>query len=256
MYPTLFQIGFIKFNTYYVLWAAALLTFLLLTRRRAVALFDMDMNDVTSVMLWIYSFGIVGAAVGGVMNKIALHNYEQIFSGGMSSAQGMLFGGLAGIYMLRRTGLSIGKFSEAAAIPAAAMFAIGRLGCFFNGCCYGKVSGSHGCLLCHACYPFDSIGVYRYPVQLYESFSMFSLFFILLLTERIVGREGVKSGRGTFIFPVYIIFYGALRIYFDTLRDDVMSSTIYWVVAVIFGCAWLVYGCYRGIYGNAGRWRI
>ena len=250
MFPTLFQIGILKINTYYVLWAVALITFLLFTKLRAVRLFGMDGDDVASVMMWIYCFGILGSLLGNIIGKISIHSYAHVLKGGMASAPGMLCGGLAGIYRLRRLNMSVEKFSEAATVPAAAMFAIGRMGCFFNGCCFGKISTEScgGIFLVH--FPFDAIGVMRYPVQVLESLIMSMLIIAFLIIESLLGEDKIREGRGTFIFPIYIIVYGASRLYFDTLRADIMFSTVYWVGAVVFGCAWLCWGLCKGTYGR------
>jgi phosphatidylglycerol:prolipoprotein diacylglycerol transferase len=74
--------------------------------------------------------------------------------------------------------------------------AIGRIGCFFNGCCSGRPP---------------------HPVQLYESFG---LALIALICRVVLARvESEKAQRGT-AFRCYLILYGLLRFLLDPLRAD------------------------------------
>ena len=58
MHPVLFKIMFIEARSYYVLWAFALLIFILWTRSRAVKRFAISWDDATSVILWVYTGAI------------------------------------------------------------------------------------------------------------------------------------------------------------------------------------------------------
>jgi phosphatidylglycerol:prolipoprotein diacylglycerol transferase len=55
--------------------------------------------------------------------------------------------------------------------------AIGRIGCFIGGCCYGKIANG----LSWAVYDHDA---WRHPTQLYLSFGAACCFAILLFAER------------------------------------------------------------------------
>ena len=53
---------------------------------------------------------------------------------------GVAAGILAGVILVRRRGISVGKMADVAAPAIAIGYVIGRLGCLLNGCCYGKVA--------------------------------------------------------------------------------------------------------------------
>jgi phosphatidylglycerol:prolipoprotein diacylglycerol transferase len=96
--------------------------------------------------------------------------------------------------------------------PALAIgIAVGRLGCFFNGCCYGKETKSI----------FGIIygGVNRYPTQLYESIFCFGLFLILWKIRTKVVREGD-------LFKLFLLFYGFFRFWVEFLRADAVSAIL------------------------------
>jgi len=92
--------------------------------------------------------------------------------------------------------------------------AIGRIGCFLAGCCYGMEW--HG--IFSVTYPNDAIVegvnlVPRFPVQILESILNLGLFIGLLLYSRKPRREGNVLG-------VYLISYSIMRFFVEFLRDD------------------------------------
>lgn len=84
--------------------------------------------------------------------------------------------------------------------------AFGRIGCFFGGCCYGKVvpEGTFFSLM----YPTDNGMENILPTQLYEAIFLLGLFFILLFL--------VKKNRGAW----YLIGYNVFRFFLEYLRGD------------------------------------
>jgi len=113
----------------------------------------------------------------------------------------VFFGGLLGALLagavfarLRRLDFMRGADYFAVAVPLG--HAIGRIGCFFAGCCYGR---------------------FGHPVQLYEALG---LVLIALTCRHALGRvEAGEAARGT-AFRVYLGLYGALRVVLDPLRGD------------------------------------
>lgn len=113
-----------------------------------------------------------------------------IFFGGLLGAAcaGLIFARVRGHSYLR------GADYYAVAIPIG--HAIGRIGCFFTGCCPGRPP---------------------HPVQLYESFG---LALIALMCRVVLTRvESDKAQRGT-AFRCYLVLYGLLRFLLDPLRAD------------------------------------
>ncbi|MFA6918408.1 MAG: prolipoprotein diacylglyceryl transferase family protein [Candidatus Gracilibacteria bacterium] len=101
------------------------------------------------------------------------------------------------------------------AAPLAVAHAIGRIGCFFAGCCFGTITNSFFGVI----FPTGSISDLHYheavkihPVQLYESLSLFILFFILRKTS-LEKRLGV-----------YLIYYSIARFFLEFLRADSRGS--------------------------------
>lgn len=122
--------------------------------------------------------GIARIAAAGLIGGLAGANLLQLFATGLpgKTIEGGIVGGwLAVIWMKRRLGItrSTGDLF-ALAIPAGE--ALGRIGCFIGGCCYGKAASVAWAVHDH--------GALRHPAQLYLSVAAATCFAILLAVER------------------------------------------------------------------------
>ena len=88
--------------------------------------------------------------------------------------------------------------------------AFGRIGCFFGGCCYGKVTDS----IFGVKFPFLDEKVL--PTQLFES-----IFDLILFTVMAVFRKNIKHHN----FEIYFISYGIFRFFIEFLRGDDRGAT-------------------------------
>lgn len=83
--------------------------------------------------------------------------------------------------------------------------AVGRIGCFLAGCCYGT-----SCDLPWAIQLHDEL---RHPVQLYESIGLFIIGFMAL--------SWIKNKKNNiFVITRYMIFYSSLRFILEYFRGD------------------------------------
>ena len=74
---------------------------------------------------------------------------------------------------------SLAEVSSMAACSIAAAHALGRIGCFFAGCCYGIPYDGIGAVVYHETPGNTPLGVALLPVQLIESVLLFLLFLLL-----------------------------------------------------------------------------
>ncbi|HTV73199.1 MAG TPA: prolipoprotein diacylglyceryl transferase family protein [Candidatus Acidoferrales bacterium] len=115
----------------------------------------------------------------GLIGGLAGANLMQLVATGLPGKTiegGILGGWLAVVLVKRQIGLTRPTGDMfALAIPLGE--AIGRIGCFVGGCCYGKIAAG----LPWAVYDH---GALRHPTQLYLSFLAAALFSVLLWVER------------------------------------------------------------------------
>ncbi|MCA9401659.1 MAG: prolipoprotein diacylglyceryl transferase, partial [Candidatus Omnitrophica bacterium] len=142
MHPLICKIGPFPVYSYGMMMALAVLicSFLLARDARNIGLSDEWVWDfVFSIMLG----GIVGARLlfGWLNFRYFLDDPLEIFMlqhGGLSFQGGLLGGALGGMVFVKKKKLSYLKTADLLAPYLALGHAIGRIGCFLNGCCYGK----------------------------------------------------------------------------------------------------------------------
>jgi phosphatidylglycerol:prolipoprotein diacylglycerol transferase len=158
-------------------------------------------NEFWAAMWALLAGGMVGAkalfvALGWEHYARGELRFWADFSVGFVFFGGLLGAVLAGAIFARLRRLDFMRGADYFAVAVPLGHALGRIGCFFAGCCYGR-SG--------------------HPVQLYEALG---LALIGLACRHILGRvEAGAAARGT-AFRVYLGLYGALRVLLDPLRGD------------------------------------
>lgn len=178
----------------------------------------------SEIALWVMLGGILGARMAFVIANgddfyadpikiLKLHEGGLIFYGGA------IGGALAtALYAWRRrfSLLSFGDFIITA-LPLG--HALGRIGCFTRGCCYGAPcpDSSMGVLV---------MGVLRYPVQLYEAAANLLIYAVLLIMT-----FGVKRRGPGLVLAVYAGMYGTARFFLEYVRGDDRVMVGRWNVA-------------------------
>lgn len=142
-----------------------------------------------------------------------LQRIQYSFSGGMVFLGGLIGAGIGVVLFLK-------KYKHIKPLKLLDMFAIsmpilqmfGRVGCFFAGCCYGRVSNS--CIAVQ--FPKGGLapaGVSVLPTQLFGVIGNF----IIVITLLIYSKKNKHPGR---IFGLYLIMYSIGRFIFEFFRGD------------------------------------
>ena len=142
MYPILFEIGGFPVYTYGLLLAAAYLLGLqfALVRARTRGL---DPNRVMDLGIWI----IVSALIGAKLMLLVVErdkfgwNWSEIVN--LFRSAGVFYGGLiaavaVALWYLRRHRMPVWTVTDVFAPGIALGHIVGRLGCLFAGCCFGR----------------------------------------------------------------------------------------------------------------------
>lgn len=165
-----------------------------------------------------------------------------IWKGGLASYGAYLGGGLAAIFAAKWQRLSLGKFLDCCAPSIALAICIGRIGCFLNGCCHGKLSNLPWAMR----FPEDSGPYYNHlnegliaphqlslpvhPTQIYESLFALGLFLFLLRYQKNHKRDGE-------LFAILFVLYPLLRFFIEFLRDDDRGSVSFLSLPQVFSMA-------------------
>jgi phosphatidylglycerol---prolipoprotein diacylglyceryl transferase len=149
-------------------------------------------------------FGMLGAKLPLLlMNYKFIGTRPDIWLEGKTIVGGFI-GGAFGVIFIKRLFKIQLKMGNVIAPAVALGMSIGRIGCFFNGCCYGIP------------WPWGvnfGDGVLRLPTQLFESAFHFTAFLVLLHFKKKVTTPGI-------LFKYYITSYLVFRFFSEFFRDN------------------------------------
>lgn len=222
MHPIFLDLGFLKIHWYGVMAALAAMTaFYVLVMNRKYA--KMSKDQAADIIFYCV---LVGGVIGARIFYVALNWSSfaadpwpaviRIDQGGLVYYGGFFLAVAMIIFYCRRHKLSVISVFDVMAPALAIGHGISRIGCFLQGCCYGRPTD----LWLRVKYP-ESANIYPgcavHPVQLYECAGniILGLLFIYML------RRGVKRG---VTVSCYFIGYGVLRFLDEFLRGDHPAS--------------------------------
>lgn len=135
---------------------------------------------------------------------------------GLSFHGGLLGGTITGGAYIFLTKISFLRTADIAAPSIAIGYAITRIGCFLNGCCYGNA--------CSLPWAIAMVNLHdqvpRHPTQLYASAMGFLMFGILLFLAR---KESM--GRAGRLFLVFLVLEGIERFVMELFREPDPKDT-------------------------------
>src|SRR6266542_1488118 len=222
MHPILFEIGRFPVYTYGVLLAAAYLLGLqfALVRARARGL---DPNRVMDLGIWIIISALAGAKLLLLIVDFDTFSRDPAELLTLMRSGGVFYGGLiaavaVALWYLRRHRMPMWTVTDVFAPGIALGHVIGRMGCLFAGCCFGRPTDVPWAITFHSEYAARNVGtpldVPLHPTQLYEAGAELLILLFLLATER---RGRPFPGR---TFWAYMFLYGVSRFIIEFYRGD------------------------------------
>ncbi len=201
----------------------------------------------TGLMLWkreragmtrdqVFDFAMTALLTGifGARALYVIQNWEthsgiawifRIDQGGLVFYGGFILAITCVMLYAKRKKISIPALLDVTAIGIAVAHAFGRLGCFMQGCCFGKAADGAG--VCTVRFPlmpspgrfprnlhsFDGYTLPLYPTQLWESAANLLICGLLLLLCKKFRKPGQIAG-------FYIIIYAVARFVLEFFRGD------------------------------------
>jgi phosphatidylglycerol:prolipoprotein diacylglycerol transferase len=246
MYPVLFQIAGFQIRTYSLMLLLAfvvgiILLWLTLKRRTLI-----DPAVVSDFAFWV----IIGVVIGARLAYVFMHwpqfadnpaGIFKIWEGGAVYYGGFILAIVFGLIFLWRKKIPVLPLLDSIAPAIALGEGIGRIGCFLNGCCFGKPTA-----VCGITFPYESIpfaelskagqlpaGVFSatvWPTQLFQSGGGVLLFVVLLLLMRLTR---LRKGQ---LFGIFLASFGGLRFGVNLLRyyEDAVNLWTNQVIAISF----------------------
>ncbi len=211
MYPTLFSFGHIHLYSYGVLVAIGVLSAVLLLRLNAKQI-SIDPETVVDLAIATVVSGFVGARIFYVIQfwdyfRASPLDVVKIWEGGIVLYGGLIGGVLGFSIFIRMKRLPFFALLDLFVPGMALAQGFGRIGCFFNGCCYGKETTVPWAV------SFSFLDHPVHPTQLYEATFCFSLALFLLF----LWRKRLSIGAVSF---AYFMLYPLGRFVIEFFRGD------------------------------------
>ncbi len=237
MHPILFEVGPVIVYSYgFMLMVAFLLSIFVAIREakaRAIAV-----ESVYDLAFFILIGGLIGARLAFVFYNwplFALNPWEAlaVWEGGLSFYGGLIGGLVAGLIFVYWKNLVLEDMFDIVGISLPLGISIGRVGCFLNGCCYGKPTHLPWGVF------FPGVGYKAHPTQLYELFYTFLIFLIVYFFRYRIGRGNV--------FLVFLLLYSFFRFLNEFLRVNppfilgLSGSQVVSILVFVFSVIFLIY---------------
>ncbi len=223
MHPILFHLGEFNVYSYGVLIATGVLVSLWYARSQAPRA-GLDPDKIWNMGIYTVLAALLLAKVWLILSDWDFYvaNPRDIFSMNTFQSGGTFYGGIVGAI------LTIGLYSYFQKMPMLPVLdtlgaglplghAIGRLGCFAAGCCYGKpTTVAWGVTFTNpaaAQLAGTPLGVHLHPTQLYEAAAEFLNFLILVW----IAKRQRFTGQ---IIATYFLLYGMERGIIEFFRGD------------------------------------
>jgi len=223
LHPILINIGSYHLPTYGTLLVMAILGGIY-TAMRLGRRVGLDSALILDFCTWVILVALVGAKVLMILTDWTYYraNPGDIFSFSTLMAGGVFYGGfLAALFFtlwyVRVQKLSFWKLADVLAPGVVLGQSVGRLGCFSDGCDYGKPTNAPWGVVFTSTFAHEvggvPLGVRLHPAQLYESITTFVIFGLLLWWFSKKKRDGD-------VFLAYVGLYAVARFFLEFLRGD------------------------------------
>ncbi len=216
MYPTLFSAGPVEIRSWGVMLFISFILGIWLSQRRC-RLQGINPQIVPDLAVVILICAIIGSRINYAVEHPkefrSFFDFLAIWRGGLTFYGGFILATIGSIAYLKKKKISITLMMDIIAPALALGLCLTRIGCFLNGCCFGKPTK----FFLGVKFPPGSIPYFYFPgekihpTQLYESAFGLFMFFVLRRLER------VNLPRGALFF-VFTGGYGVWRFSIDFLR--------------------------------------
>lgn len=218
MYPILLDLGFYQLRSYGVFVAVAILTGIWYSAREARRR-GVDPSIVTDGAGLIVVAGLVGARLYYITFSqpayYLAHPFEilAVWHGGLSVHGSLLGGLLAGVWHIRRRGLSFWRFADVVAPGLILGQTVGQIACILNGDTYGKPTALPWAITFTDPRAMAPLNVPLHPIQVYELLAYLAVFLVVWQVSRYAKQDGA-------VLLTYAIGYGLARFAMEFLRGD------------------------------------
>jgi phosphatidylglycerol---prolipoprotein diacylglyceryl transferase len=210
MHPIICTIGPFNIYSYGLMLVLAFIVSVSLAMKQAKRQ-DLDPETIFNFAFVAFVWGIIGSRIFYVLINLGyyLKNPLEIIMlqhGGLAWFGGLMLGSVAAITYIKIKKLQVYRILDLIIPYIALAQAIGRIGCLFNGCCFGKESQTAGIY-------FETHKAVLIPTQIYSSLALLAIYAILRSLQNKPRPQGM-------IFYCYLLLYSIKRFSVEFWRAD------------------------------------
>ncbi len=227
MHPILFKLGPVTIYTYgFFVFLGVVLGYFICSREAKRQ--GIDSKVFSDIIFWVIISAFLGAKLLYLLiemkyfliEPLAMIRSGFVFYGGVIT-------GICAIYILsRKYNIYFLNLADIIVLGVPLAHALGRVGCFFYGCCYGKPTSSWIGIQFPLGSPAGELCTRVIPTQLISAFFLLVLFLIILA----ISRKKIFSGQ---VSSCYLIFYGVFRFTIEFFRGDPRGYILYFSTSQI-----------------------
>ncbi|MBN2059744.1 MAG: prolipoprotein diacylglyceryl transferase [Deltaproteobacteria bacterium] len=217
MYPNLFSIGPLTIHTYGVFVAMGFLSGILISIKMGKAM-GITSQQVMDMGFVIILSGLIGSHLAYVFMNLSYYRGNpfdilKIWDGGLVFSGGLIAVAATMFIYAKKKKLSVWRIGDLWSPAAALGQAIGRVGCFMAGCCFGRPTHLIWGVTFRNPESLAPLNIPLHPTQLYSALSGFIIFIILSLLSAKKKFEGQ-------IFIWFLILHSTARLLLERFRGD------------------------------------
>lgn len=237
MYPVLIKIGPITIYTYgFFIFLGVLVGYLVCLQEAKKE--EVDKNAFSNIILWTLIFSFLGAKFLYIIVdfKYFIKDPLSTIRSGFVFYGGIISGTITLFLLTKKYKISFLKFADIIALGLPLGHALGRIGCFCYGCCYGKPTTSWIGLLFSPDSPAGYLGLKVIPTQLISAAFLIVIFIILWnlrKKKRFYGQLALT----------YIILYSFFRFLIEFWRGDPRGQFLFLSTSQIIALTLFVLSC-------------
>ncbi len=229
MYPVLLQIGKLSIYTYGFFIAIGFLVGIAIARQEAKRVGE-DPEKIMDLSFYVLVFAIVGSRLFYIVTNPEMFlagplEILKLWKGGLVFYGGFIAALIAALIYLKKKKMPLWKTADIITPSLPAGQFLGRLGCFFAGCCYGRACDLPWAVTFTRPDTLAPIGIPLHPTQLYHALGNLIIFGFLWSFRRHKKYDGQ-------LFWLYLLLYGVTRSFIEVFRGDFRGSPVFGILSV------------------------
>jgi phosphatidylglycerol---prolipoprotein diacylglyceryl transferase len=217
MHPDLFSIGPLTLHTYGLFIAIGFIMGLLIAIRIGKR-YGLDSQKIMDMGFLLIISGVIGSRIVYVLMNFSLYSKNpldifKLWQGGLVFSGGLLAAVIVFFFYIRHHKLNVLQIGDIWAPAAVIGQAMGRIGCFMAGCCYGRPTNVPWRVIFKNPASIAPLNIPLHPTQLYDAMSNLIIFIVLMILTAKKKFDGQ-------VLLWFLILHSTARLYIERFRGD------------------------------------